>query len=49
MFSNFDEPTRQMLTGNILMVICCAFYLAWWQSRSAWPLGDDEILAWLEK
>ncbi len=30
MFSNFDEPTRQMLMGNILMVICCAFYLAWW-------------------
>ncbi len=30
MFSNLDVPTRQMLTGNILMIVCCVFYLAWW-------------------
>ncbi|MCD8325876.1 MAG: hypothetical protein LUC90_04070 [Lachnospiraceae bacterium] len=30
MFSDFDVQTRQMLTGNLLMISCCAFYLAWW-------------------
>ncbi|MCD8104465.1 MAG: hypothetical protein LUF35_05565 [Lachnospiraceae bacterium] len=30
MFSDFDAQTRQMLTGNLLMIGCCAFYLAWW-------------------
>ncbi|MCD7709034.1 MAG: hypothetical protein LUI02_04075 [Clostridiales bacterium] len=30
MFSHFDVPTRQMLTGNLSMILCCAFYLAWW-------------------
>ncbi|MCD8103988.1 MAG: hypothetical protein LUF35_03050 [Lachnospiraceae bacterium] len=30
MFSDFDVQTRQMLTGNLLMIGCCAFYLAWW-------------------
>ena len=30
MFSQYDLQTRQMLTGNLLLVGCCAFYLAWW-------------------
>lgn len=30
MFSDFDAQTRQMLTGNLLMIGCCVFYLAWW-------------------
>ncbi len=30
MFSDFDVQTRQMLTGNLLMIGCCIFYLAWW-------------------
>lgn len=30
MFSDFDAQTRQMLTGNLLMIGCCIFYLAWW-------------------
>ncbi|MCD8336049.1 MAG: hypothetical protein LUD18_02020 [Lachnospiraceae bacterium] len=30
MFSDFDAQTRQMLTGNLLMIGCCAFYLSWW-------------------
>ncbi|MCD8078028.1 MAG: hypothetical protein LUE63_06600 [Lachnospiraceae bacterium] len=30
MFTDFDVPTRKMLTGNLLMILCCVFYLAWW-------------------
>ncbi len=30
MFSQYDLQTRQMLTGNLLLVGCCVFYLAWW-------------------
>ncbi|MCD8384717.1 MAG: hypothetical protein LUC39_07155 [Clostridiales bacterium] len=30
MFSQYDFQTRQMLTGNLLLVGCCVFYLAWW-------------------
>ncbi len=30
MFSHFDLQIKQILTGNILLIICCAFYLAWW-------------------
>ncbi len=30
MFSDFDSQTRQLLTGNLLLVACCIFYLAWW-------------------
>ncbi len=30
MFSNMDIQTRQMLMGNVLLILCCAFYLAWW-------------------
>ncbi len=30
MFSRFDGSTRQILIGNLLLVICCIFYLAWW-------------------
>lgn len=29
-FSNFDASSRQMFWGNVLLVVCCAFYLAWW-------------------
>ncbi|MCD7801467.1 MAG: hypothetical protein LUH09_00920 [Clostridiales bacterium] len=30
MFSQYDLQTRQMLIGNLLLVGCCVFYLAWW-------------------
>ncbi len=30
MFSGLDVQTKHMLEGNILLVICCIFYLAWW-------------------
>ncbi len=30
MFSQYDLQTRQMLTGNLLMVACFVCYLAWW-------------------
>ncbi|MCD8110764.1 MAG: hypothetical protein LUE14_11820 [Clostridiales bacterium] len=30
MFSHFDLQTKQILTGNVLLIFCCAFYLAWW-------------------
>lgn len=29
-YTDFDVPVKQIFTGNILLVICCAFYLAWW-------------------
>ncbi len=29
-FQQFDTPTRQMLNGNLMLVACCVFYLAWW-------------------
>lgn len=25
-----DNKMKQFLTGNILLIVCCAFYLAWW-------------------
>ena len=30
MLHNFDIQTRQIFLGNLLLVLCCAFYLAWW-------------------
>ncbi|MCD8199567.1 MAG: hypothetical protein LUD25_01190 [Coriobacteriaceae bacterium] len=30
MFADLDSQARQMLIGNILMVVCCLFYIAWW-------------------
>ncbi|MCC8015409.1 MAG: hypothetical protein LIO87_09445 [Eubacterium sp.] len=30
MLNRLDEQTKQMLTGNVLLIICCLFYLAWW-------------------
>lgn len=30
MFSHFDMQTKQILTGNVLLIFCCALYLAWW-------------------
>ncbi len=30
MFSGFEAPTRQLLSGNILLILCCIFYLLWW-------------------
>lgn len=29
-FPELDGPIRQILRGNILLMICCVFYLAWW-------------------
>lgn len=25
-----DYPVKQIFWGNIMLIICCAFYLAWW-------------------
>lgn len=30
MLENFSSPTRAIFFGNILFVLCCGFYLAWW-------------------
>ncbi len=30
MFSDLDTQTRQIVTGNLLLILCCIFYLAWW-------------------
>lgn len=27
---NFDFPVKQIFRSNILLMICCAFYLTWW-------------------
>lgn len=29
-FPELDGPLRQIFRGNILLMICCVFYLAWW-------------------
>lgn len=28
--NDFDFSTKQILWSNILLIICCAFYLVWW-------------------
>ncbi len=30
MFSGLDTHTKQILTGNFMLIICCIFYIAWW-------------------
>ncbi len=30
MFSRFDVSVRQLLTGSLMLIACCLFYLAWW-------------------
>jgi len=30
MFSLFRIQEKQILIGNILFIVCCSFYLAWW-------------------
>jgi hypothetical protein len=30
MLANFNASARQIFWGNILLAVCCAFYLAWW-------------------
>ncbi len=56
MFSGFSEPVRQILTGNLLIIGCVIFYLAWWLIadnpahavhgiRSGWLLIPAFILA----
>lgn len=30
MLSRFSLPVRQMFAGNILLAVCCIFYLGWW-------------------
>ena len=27
---DFDFPAKQIFRSNILLIVCCAFYLAWW-------------------
>ena len=29
-FSNFDIHTRELFWGNVLLMVCSLFYLAWW-------------------
>ena len=30
MFENLQLPLKQVLCGNVLLITCCGFYLAWW-------------------
>ncbi|MCD8090227.1 MAG: hypothetical protein LUD81_06335 [Clostridiales bacterium] len=30
MVYRLNEQTKQTLAGNVLLVVCCLFYLAWW-------------------
>ena len=30
MFSFLNTQGKQILTGNVLFILCCVFYLAWW-------------------
>ncbi|MCL2881754.1 MAG: hypothetical protein FWF45_02520 [Coriobacteriia bacterium] len=30
MLENFQSPARAIFFGNLLLVLCCVFYLAWW-------------------
>ncbi len=30
MLSNLDTPTKLIFWGNILLIVCCVFYLLWW-------------------
>ena len=30
MLSYYDAREKQIFIGNILFIVCCAFYLAWW-------------------
>ncbi len=30
MFADLDTHTRQILTGNFMLIVCCVFYIAWW-------------------
>lgn len=30
MLSNLSGPARQMFWGDLLLVVCCVFYLLWW-------------------
>ncbi len=27
---DFDFSEKQIFRSNILLIVCCAFYLAWW-------------------
>lgn len=27
---NFDFPSKQIFGSNIMLIVCCAFYLTWW-------------------
>ena len=27
---SYDSYLKQIFLGNILLIVCCAFYLAWW-------------------
>lgn len=29
-FQDVNIPARQIFRGNILLIVCCVFYLAWW-------------------
>lgn len=30
MLHHLTPPVKQLFRGNVLLIICCAFYLAWW-------------------
>ena len=30
MLSNLNASARHLLQGDLLLILCCAFYLAWW-------------------
>ena len=48
MFSDFGLSAKQIFWGNLLLVVCCAFYLAWW-GLAFKPVGGirDMRTGWL--
>lgn len=39
----FEEAARQILIGNILLILCCACYLLWWLI-AFWPSGHLDTI-----
>ena len=46
MYSLFNTQEKQIFIGNILFVICCVFYLAWWILAFK-PSGGVAKTGWL--
>jgi hypothetical protein len=44
--ANFTLPAKFIFYGNILLVVCCAFYLAWWMLAFR-PIDPVKGVGWL--